>query len=139
MFFKDYSLLVVFDAYLSTKCTTPDIYVMRKPWIGTIQGLRCSKYGSVLCAGNLWIAQHLRDPWIAQSHMSLGVRAVEIVIFQCQKPPSTTASQNRLCRRRKEQGDWSRVRKRKSWLTFRLVKIRAIVWHTMFSPDDYNV
>ena len=27
MFFKDYSLLVVFDAYLSTKCTTPDIYM----------------------------------------------------------------------------------------------------------------
>ena len=26
MFFKDYSLLIVFDAYLSTKCTTPDIY-----------------------------------------------------------------------------------------------------------------
>ena len=26
MFFKDNSLLVVFDAYLSTKCTTPDIY-----------------------------------------------------------------------------------------------------------------
>ena len=25
MFFKDYSLLVVFDAYLS-KCTIPDIY-----------------------------------------------------------------------------------------------------------------
>ena len=26
MFFKDYSLLVVFDAYLKSKCTTPDIY-----------------------------------------------------------------------------------------------------------------
>ena len=26
MFFKDYSLLEVFDAYLRTKCTTPDIY-----------------------------------------------------------------------------------------------------------------
>ena len=45
------------------------IYVMRKPWIETIHGLRCSKYGSVLCAGNPWIAQHLRDPWIAQPHM----------------------------------------------------------------------
>ena len=42
---------------------------MRKPWIGTIHGLRCSKYGSLLCAGNPWIAQHLRDPWIAQPHM----------------------------------------------------------------------
>ena len=44
------------------------VYVMRKLWIGTIHGLRCSKYGSVLCAGNPWIAQHLRDPWIAQPH-----------------------------------------------------------------------
>ena len=26
MFFKDYSLLVVFDAYLRRKCTNPDIY-----------------------------------------------------------------------------------------------------------------
>ena len=26
MFFKDYSLLVVFDAYLTSKCTNPDIY-----------------------------------------------------------------------------------------------------------------
>ena len=42
---------------------------MRKQWIGTIHGLRCSKYGSILCAGNPWIAQHLRDPWIAQPHM----------------------------------------------------------------------
>ena len=68
MFFKNYSLLVVFDAYLESLCTIPDIYVMRKPWIETIHGLRCSKYGSVLCAGNPWIAQHLRDPWIALPH-----------------------------------------------------------------------
>ena len=26
MFFEDYSLLVEFDAYLGSKCTTPDIY-----------------------------------------------------------------------------------------------------------------
>ena len=26
MFFKDYSLLVVFDAYLRSKCTNQDIY-----------------------------------------------------------------------------------------------------------------
>ena len=26
MFFEDYSLLVVFDAYLRSKCTIPDIY-----------------------------------------------------------------------------------------------------------------
>ena len=26
MFYKDYSLLVVFDAYLGSKCTIPDIY-----------------------------------------------------------------------------------------------------------------
>ena len=26
MFFKDYSLLVVFNAYLRSKCTIPDIY-----------------------------------------------------------------------------------------------------------------
>ena len=44
----------------------PCVCVMRKQWIGTIHGLRCSKYGSILCAGNPWIAQHLRDPWIAQ-------------------------------------------------------------------------
>ena len=25
-------------------------YVVRKLWIGTIHGLRCPKYGSVLCA-----------------------------------------------------------------------------------------
>ena len=25
MFFKDYSLLVVFDAYLRSKCTNPDL------------------------------------------------------------------------------------------------------------------
>ena len=27
MFFKDYSLLVVFDAYLRSKCTNPDVYI----------------------------------------------------------------------------------------------------------------
>ena len=27
MFFKDYSLLVVFDAYLRSKCTNPDIII----------------------------------------------------------------------------------------------------------------
>ena len=27
MFFKDYSLLVVFNAYLRSKCTIPDIHV----------------------------------------------------------------------------------------------------------------
>ena len=26
------------------------VYVVRKLWIGTIHGLRCPKYGSVLCA-----------------------------------------------------------------------------------------
>ena len=29
MFFKDYSLLVVFDAYPRSKCTNPDIIHMR--------------------------------------------------------------------------------------------------------------
>ena len=55
-------------------------YVMCKPWIGTIHGLRCSKYGSVLCASNPWIAQHLHDPWIAQPH-SVKRSVAEVVMF----------------------------------------------------------
>ena len=115
-------------------------------------------YAQTMDRDNPWIAllkvwiralrgQSMDCPALAQSmdcattHVTISVRTVEVVIFQCQKPPSRTASQNRLCRRRKDQGDWSRVRKRKSWLTFRLVKIRAIhwmaccvfVWHTINS------
>ena len=59
---------IMHDAFTCWLHFTVYIYVMRKPWIGTIHGLRCSKYGSLLCAGNPWIAQHLRDPWIAQPH-----------------------------------------------------------------------
>ena len=40
MFFKDYSLLVVFDAYLSTKCTTPDIYKCDGAGLIVIRSLR---------------------------------------------------------------------------------------------------
>ena len=39
MFFKDYSLLVVFDAYLSTKCTTPDIYTCDDAGLVVIRSL----------------------------------------------------------------------------------------------------
>ena len=40
MFFKDYSLLVVFDAYLRTKCTTPDIYTCDGAGLVVIRSLR---------------------------------------------------------------------------------------------------
>ena len=43
MFFKDYSLLVVFDAYisnLSSKCTTPDIYTCDSEGLVVIRSLR---------------------------------------------------------------------------------------------------
>ena len=40
MFFKDYSLLVVFDAYLRSKCTTPDIYTCDGAGLVVIRSLR---------------------------------------------------------------------------------------------------
>ena len=40
MFFKDYSPLVVFDAYLRTKCTTPDIYTCDGAGLVVIRSLR---------------------------------------------------------------------------------------------------
>ena len=96
-----------------------NIFVMRKPWIGTIHGLRSSKYWSVLCAGNPWIAQHLRDPWIAQPHTRVkrsGSWSSHISVSE--KPPSRTASQNRLCKRRKEQGDPAVESKEKKIVTY---------------------
>ena len=44
MFFKDYSLLVVFDAYLRSKCTNPDIYTCDGAGLVVIRSLR-----TVLC------------------------------------------------------------------------------------------
>ena len=40
MFFKDYSLLVVFDAYLRRKCTIPDIYTCNCAGLVVIRSLR---------------------------------------------------------------------------------------------------
>ena len=40
MFFKDYSLLVVFDAYLRIKCTTPDVYTCDGAGLVVIRSLR---------------------------------------------------------------------------------------------------
>ena len=40
MFFKDYSLLVVFDAYLRSKCTIPDIYTYNCAGLVVIRSLR---------------------------------------------------------------------------------------------------
>ena len=40
MFFKDYSLLVVFDAYLRSKCTNPDIYTCDGAGLVVIRSLR---------------------------------------------------------------------------------------------------
>ena len=40
MFFKDYSLKVVFDAYLRSKCTTPDIYTCDGADLVVIRSLR---------------------------------------------------------------------------------------------------
>ena len=40
MCFKDYSLLVVFDAYLRSKCTTPDIYTCAGAGLVAIRSLR---------------------------------------------------------------------------------------------------
>ena len=40
MFLKDYSLLVVLDAYLRTKCTTPDIYTCDGAGLIGIRSLR---------------------------------------------------------------------------------------------------
>ena len=40
MFFKDYSLLVVFDAYLRSKCTNPDIYTCVGAGLVVIRSLR---------------------------------------------------------------------------------------------------
>ena len=40
MFFKDYSLLVVFDAYLRSKCTTPDVYTCDGAGLVVIPSLR---------------------------------------------------------------------------------------------------
>ena len=40
MFFKDYSLLVVFNAYLRSKCTTPDIYTCNCAGLVVIRSLR---------------------------------------------------------------------------------------------------
>ena len=76
-----------------------------------------SKYGSVLCAGNPWIAQYLRDPWIAlryHTHVS-SVRAAEVVMFDRKAAFEDCITKSFV--QKKEQGDRSRVRKRKSWLT----------------------
>ena len=40
MFFKDYSLLVVFNAYLRSKCTIPDIYTYNCAGLVVIRSLR---------------------------------------------------------------------------------------------------
>ena len=40
MFFKDYSLLVVFNAYLRSKCTIPDIYTYNCAGLVVIRQLR---------------------------------------------------------------------------------------------------
>ena len=40
MFFKDYSLLVVFDAYLRSKCTNQDIYTCDSAGLVVIRSLR---------------------------------------------------------------------------------------------------
>ena len=40
MFFKDYSLLVVFNAYLRSKCTTADIYTCTCAGLVAIRSLR---------------------------------------------------------------------------------------------------
>ena len=40
MFFKDYSLLVVFNAYLRSKCTIPDIYTCNRAGLVVIRSLR---------------------------------------------------------------------------------------------------
>ena len=44
MFFKDYSLLVVFDAYLRSKCTKQDIYTYDGAGLVVIRSLK-----TVLC------------------------------------------------------------------------------------------
>ena len=44
MFFKDYSLLVVFDAYLRSKCTIPDIYTCDCADLVLIRPLRAELY-----------------------------------------------------------------------------------------------
>ena len=40
MFFKDYSLLVVFNAYVRRKCTIPDIYTCNCAGLVVIRSLR---------------------------------------------------------------------------------------------------
>ena len=40
MFLKDYSLLVVFDAYLGSECTTPDVYTCACASLVVILSLR---------------------------------------------------------------------------------------------------
>ena len=40
MIFKDYSLLVVFNAYLRSKCTIPDIYTCNYEGLVVIRSLR---------------------------------------------------------------------------------------------------
>ena len=40
MFFKDYSLLVVFNAYLRSKCTIPDMYTCNYEGLVVIRSLR---------------------------------------------------------------------------------------------------
>ena len=43
LFFKDYSLLVVFDAYLRSKCTIPDIYTFDCADLVLIRSLRTAR------------------------------------------------------------------------------------------------
>ena len=40
MFFKDYSLLVVFNAYLRSTCTIPDVYTCNCAGLVVIRSLR---------------------------------------------------------------------------------------------------
>ena len=62
-----------------------DVYVMRKPWIGAIRGLRSSNHGSKLCVGNPRIVQLVRDPWNAQlnAHVFSWICAVSLAARLC--------------------------------------------------------
>ena len=42
MFYKDYSLLLVFAAYLRSKCTTPDMYTCDGSDLVVIRSLRAA-------------------------------------------------------------------------------------------------
>ena len=81
MFFKDYSLLVVFNAYLRSKCTIPDIYVPRFLATCAISKLRCANWRLPICLVSFETAHLLRNFETARRRSLVRVNNVALCLL----------------------------------------------------------